>query len=287
MDEDVIKKLRSLCYFSHEMNDGFCTSISFHDESQFGSAIRRNSKKNEIVNEVSKFKRLKSINLRKCRLGRLPVFESECLEHVDISCNDLEEFPCWLVGLPLKFLNIGANRIRHIPDISSMPLETLKLHKNTGLEKMPNIGKRIKILNLFLLPRMEAIPEEVMDLRSLEVFSFGGTQASSFPDFSLLSNLRWLTLTVNNFEKIHEGICSLKKLEGLCLAKNKIESLPENIGDLKSLEVLTLYCNRISKLPKSFFKLNLKKLNLSKNDLRDGDKIFAEILGKQMEFFRI
>jgi Leucine-rich repeat (LRR) protein len=287
MDEDAIKKIKSICHFSYEMDDGFCTSISFHDESQFGSTIRRNSKKNEIVDEVSKFKKLKSLNLRKCRLGRLPAFESECLEYLDISCNSLEKFPCWLVGLPLKFLNIGANHISQIPDLSSMPLETLKLHKNTDLSEMPSVGKNIKALNLFLLPKMNAIPEEVMGLRSLEVFSFGGTRASVFPDFSLLSDLKWLTLTVNDFERIHEEICSLKKLKGLCLAKNKIKYLPNQIGDLKSLEVLTLYCNRISKLPKSFFKLNLKKLNLSKNDLRDSDKTFAEIFGKQMEFFRI
>lgn len=287
MDEDTIKKLKSICHFSYEMDDGFCTSISFHDESQFGNTIRRNSKKNEIVNEVSKFKRLKSLNLRKCRLGSLPVFKSECLEYLDISCNDLEEFPCWLVGLPLKFLNIGANRISQIPDISSMPLETLKLHKNTNLGELPGIGKNIKVLNLFLLPKMNAIPEEVMNLRSLEVFSFGGTRASLFPDFSLLSDLKWLTLTVNDFERIHEEIGSLKKLKGLCLAKNKIEHLPEQMGDLKSLEFLTLYCNRISKLPNSFFELKLKKLNLSKNVFGDRDKILAERFGKQMEFFRI
>lgn len=287
MDEETIRKLESVCSFSHEIEDGFCTAISFHDEDNFGCTIRRNPRKFKIIEIVAKFKKLKSLNVRKCRLGRLPVFESRDLQYLDISCNDLEEFPDWLLGLPLKFLNLGANRISRIPDISSMPLETLKLHKNVGLHELPQMGSGIKSLNLFLLPLMRSIPEEVLGLQSLEVFSFGGTPMESLPDFSPLQKLKWLTLIGNNFESLHESMFGLEGLEGLFLAKNMISYVPECMGNLKSLKFLTLYRNKISRLPRSFFDLNLRKLNLSRNPLLESDRELAREFGKNMELFRI
>lgn len=287
MDEEAIRELESVCDFSREIEEGFCTAISFHDDNNFGCTIRRNPRKFEIIEKVAKFKRLKSFNARKCRLGRLPVFESRDLQYLDISCNDLEEFPDWVLGLPLKFLNVGANKISRIPDLSPMPLETLKLHKNVGLRELPRLGSSIKSLNLFLMPLMRSVPEEVLGLRSLEVFSFGGTRMEILPDFSSLQKLKWLTVTVNNFEHIHESICMLDDLEGLFLAKNTISSVPECIGALKNLKFLTLYGNRISRLPRSFFDLKLKKLNLSRNPLFESDRELVREFGKNMDFFRV
>ena len=125
-----------------------------------------------------------------------------------------------------------------------------------------------------------------MDFYLLEVFTFGVTESKILPSFSSLLNLRWLTLTVNEFKELPEDICNLSKLEGLQLAKNKIEKLPPKIGDL-NLRFLTLYSNSISELPNSFFDLSLQKLNVAKNCLDKKTRDKLHLTFKDINFLRL
>ena len=266
------------------MEDGHCVSISFHDENEvFGGTIRKHPSKREIVDAVAGMQNLKQLNLRKCKIGSIPNMASTKLEYVDLSCNDLDVVPDWIIKQRnLKFLSIGANKIEVVPDLSELPLETLKLHKNRIVE-MPKVSNAIKSLNLYLNP-MSCIPKGVLNLTLLEVFSFGVTKTMDLPSLSSLPNLRWLTLTVNEITHLPDDICSLKKLEGLQLAKNKLVCMPSKIGEM-NLSNLTLYSNQISELPESFFKLPLKKLNLARNPLKNKAavlKVFGNI-----DFMRI
>lgn len=282
MDKKIINEIIKVCDFTYELKDGFCTSISFHNEDQFGSTIRRHPLKHKIVEIIAKFSKLKTLNLRKSKLGYIPKIVSQELEYLDISCNDIEMVPNWIADKPLKFLNLGANKIKSLPDFSNIPLETLKIHKNIEIDKFPKINQKIKSLNLFLLPKINKIPENILDLKFLEVFSFGGTQMNYLPD--LPSKLRWLTITINNIEKLPKNFCSLSNLEGLWLAKNKLRFIPDQFGDLKNLRILTLYSNQLKSLPDSFFNLKLNKLNLQCNPLENKEKILSRF---KIDFFRI
>ena len=78
-DTKVIEGLSRICRFRHTMEDGFCRSISFHDDQEcFGSTIRRHPLKCGIVDLVSRMPRLKEINLRKSKLGSVPDFAPLC-----------------------------------------------------------------------------------------------------------------------------------------------------------------------------------------------------------------
>ena len=287
MDEAIIEELKRLCDFSYEIKDGSCTKISFYNPGNYGGSIRRNKRKHFIVERIAQFKHLKHLDLSKCKLGCMPTIRSSNLEHLNISGNDLDCFPDWISDLPIKHLNIGSNRIRHIPDLTQLPLEVLKLHKNLELQRMPSIGNQIKILNMFFLPNIQQIPEQVLHIKSLEVFTYGCTTAKVMPCLLTMPNLRWLTLAVNQYQKIDNGICCLQKLEGLILAKNLIVAIPDSINDLINLRSLSLYSNHITSLPQSLFRLNLNRLNLARNLLSDKDKQMVMDFGRNMNFLQV
>jgi Leucine-rich repeat (LRR) protein len=282
-DEDVIRYLKDICQFTHVLDDGCCTEISFHnDEELFGGTIRKHPAKREIVETVAKFQHLKRLILRKCKIGQMPSLASRCLEHLDLSCNDLEVVPDWVTQQSsLKYLSLGANNLQEIPDLSHLPLETLKLHKNS-ISRLPALGNCIKSLNLFL-NKFPGIPEDILRL-PLEVFTFGLSEGSQMPNLAALPNLRWLTVSVTQIERLPDGICSLQKLEGLQLAKNKLKELPKNIGDM-NLRFLTVYSNDLRRLPESFFDLKLKKLNTMLNPLENKNRIL-EVFG-DIDYLRV
>ena len=276
-DQEIINRLRSVCHFKYVMEEDRCTEISFHDCDVFGGTIRKHPLRYDIAAEAAKLPNLKKFDIRKCKVGYLPDMASNLLEYLDVSCNDLLAVPSWIANQKsLKYLNLGANKIFEVPDLSGLPLETLKLHKNS-ISKMPKTGM-LKSLNLYL-NRMKKIPAEVFDLSSLEVFTFGVSEASELPSLASLPNLRWLTLSVTSIAALPDDICSLRRLEGLQLAKNEIASLPENIGEMTSLKALTLYSNRLTELPDSFFSLRLKKLNLARNPLSRTDRVRSTFAG--------
>jgi len=284
-DKKAIEYLKTKCEFEYDLEENFCTKISFHkEESIFGGTIRRNENKGEIVKIVSKFPKLKFLNLRKCRLNDLPEFISKHLKYIDISCNNINIFPNWILKqLSLNFLNIGANNIKNIPDISHLKIETLKLHKNK-IKNIPNINDVIKSLNLYLNQEFNDFPKNIEKLKNIEILSFGVSKIKELPSLVCWPNLRWLTIAVNNIEHINNDICKLQKLEGLQLAKNNIKTLPEKIGET-NLKCVSLYSNEISYLPPSFYDLKLTKLNLSKNPLMCKTRIVNKF--KNIDFLRV
>ena len=286
-DSEAIDYLKSICEFNFKLIDGQCTEISFHDEnSLLGGLLRRNPNKYLIIDIVSNFENLKYLNVKKCKISNIPKMKSKKIEYLDLSCNDMETFPDWILSQSgLKFLNIGSNQIKEVPNLSDLNfIETLKLHKNK-ISILPKISNKIKSLNVFLNPLLK-FPNEILDFYLLEVFTFGVTESKILPSFSSLLNLRWLTLTVNEFKELPEDICNLSKLEGLQLAKNKIEKLPPKIGDL-NLRFLTLYSNSISELPNSFFDLSLQKLNVAKNCLDKKTRDKLHLTFKDINFLRL
>ena len=267
MDRLIIECLKEICNFSYVMEEDRCVEISFHDERDiWEGTLRRNPQRERAAILASKLPHLRRLNLRKCRLGRLPVFFTRDLEFLDISCNDLTYVPGWVYAqTKLSFLSLGSNRLEEIADLSGLPLQTLKLHKNS-ISRLPKIPSSVTFLNLFL-NRFPSIPREVFEL-PLEFFSFGATDMVEIAGIEKLTALRWLSLVGNHIAELPDGFCDLKNLCGVRLAKNRLRRLPSRIGEMK-LEELTLYSNDLDDLPDSFYDLKLSKLNLSSNRLSD------------------
>jgi Leucine-rich repeat (LRR) protein len=268
---DLIKinKLKNLCDFSYTIKDNRCESISFYDPNYiFENTIRKNSLKEDIVKTISELPYLRHVNLRKSRINYFPNFASNDIEYLDISCNNISKIDEKKINFPkLKFLNLGSNNLTKLPDMSHLPLETLKLHKNQ-IKELPKISKKIKNLNLFI-NNIKQIPKLLFELLELEIFSFGMTKIKKIPDFSIFKNIKWLNLPCNEIKSIPKTLCNCENLEGLILAKNKINKISDDIGKLKNLHTISLYKNFINKLPESFYNLNLNKFCIEENPIAE------------------
>jgi Leucine-rich repeat (LRR) protein len=265
------------------MDGDRCSEISFHrKDCPLGGTIRRHPLKTRIVSMVCAFPYLRKLDLRKCKVAQIEEMASRDLEYLDLSCNDLATMPSWVLKQHgLKTLNLGGNRIQWLPDLSSLPLETLKLHKNQ-LTETPAIWGGIKCLNIFL-NRMNAIPS-ILGYPELEVFTFGVSAAVHLPPLASLPALRWLTIAANQIERLPDDIVGLKHLEGLILPKNRLKALPDHFGDL-NLQALNLYSNDLARLPESFYRLKLNKLNLARNPLLNPDRV-RQVFG-EIDFIQI
>ena len=60
---------------------------------------------------------------------------------------------------------------------------------------------------------------------------------------------------------------TMSSLTHLLAAFNMIAELPENLYQLKSLQTLDVYENQISNVPNHLMEMNLKRFDLSQNDL--------------------
>lgn len=269
-DLQTIKKLKLKCDFEYELDkDGFCIKISFHDENHFlKNTIRKHPDKEKIIKIVSKFPKLRHVNLRKCRIDFFPSFKSSDIEYLDCSCNNIESVSDFNFE-KLFFLNLGSNKIEKLPNLDSIPLSVLKVHKNPLIE-IPKLPKTIKILNLFLSYNLKKIPDYVWNF-DLDYFSLSSFDLHKNNSYLYFKNIQWLNLSHCNIKNI-SLICKLQKLRGLILAKNKIQELPKEIDSLRELKVFSLYKNKLKKIPDSFLNLNLEKLCLEDNLLNVNQK---------------
>lgn len=252
--------------------DSIITHISFYDpNSLFGGTIRHD----RDISGLEKLEGLKYLDLRKNRLGKLPdLGHLTDLEYLDLSSNYMGGFPIWIKNLrKLKYLSVGVNEIECLPDfIGEFEFTTLKLHKNS-IKYIPELNPSIKFLNLYL---NKAKFPNISKLVNLEFFSWGVSSLKDISSIMALQNLRWLSLVANQIREIPDDICNWKHIIGMRLHKNKIERLPDNIGNLKTLKQLTLYQNNLKNLPKSFYDLDLEKLNLKYNEFSEVPKVNAK-----------
>ncbi len=284
-DRQVLQELSAVCDFHAVLEGDDCVELSFHNPAiAMGGTLRRHHRKLWCLTQINRFTALRKLNLRKCQMRILPEFATRSLETLDLSCNSLQRIPDWVLKQPnLQELNIGANQLTTIPaELINQPLTVLKLHKNK-LTYLPPLSYKLRVLNLFL-NNLSEIPQDVLLMHDLESLAFGVSKLDHLPSFATLSNLRWLTLAINEFNTIPDDLCGLTKLETLVLAKNKLTQLPAAIGDLTALRSLTVYHNDISRLPASFYDLRLRRLNVARNPLTNTrvQEVFGDI-----EFFRM
>jgi Leucine-rich repeat (LRR) protein len=279
-DLDVIKKLEQKVGrpFRFELDGERCVGLDLTSEQAlFGGLIRHHSttEKQEILELVCRLKDLRSLNLRRNLLLRLPEHFRELvrLERLTLGSNALGEIPSILEPLKkLKYLHLGNNHLAEVPEFMAgfLDLEYLALHKNVrvkSVEPLSNL-KQVRALNLHYL-NLHRIPEFIFQLRHLQSLTLWNI--SEIPDeIAGLQELEFFSACgAPGLRALPDGFTRLKKLRMTRLFQNRLESLPERIGDLSRLEQISLYQNRLHHLPDSFARLtHLRKLNLGWNEFK-------------------
>lgn len=123
--------------------------------------------------------------------------------------------------------DIIGKKWKKIPQVNEIRWDTtgVKINDNeiTGLGLFQN--------------QLQALPESVSNLKSLEILTLCSNQLSTLPkSISNLSSLRELFLYSNFLSTLPESIGNLKSLQVLDISHNQISTLPESIGNLTSLQ---------------------------------------------------
>jgi internalin A len=93
-----------------------------------------------------------------------------------------------------------------------------------------------------------------------------------------LTNLKRLSLSLNQLSKLPEEITRLTNLQKLDLSGNELTSLPEEIAHLTNLQELHLNHNRLTIFPDAIVQLtNLQELRLNNNQLTNLPKEIGQL----------
>ncbi|CDQ60297.1 unnamed protein product [Oncorhynchus mykiss] len=205
-------------------------------------------------------------------LGQL-IGALQCLEELDISFNDIRDFPRSFSQLKrLRTLDADHNNLDQCPPeiLAFGDLEELDCSGNTFACLPGDIMKLqfIKILWLSSI-HISSLPDTFCQLHNLESLMLDSNNLSALPrSFGNLQRLKMVNLSSNEFEEFPQVILNITGLDELYLSRNRLSFVPEEIGQLHRLANLWLDNNKITYLPDSIVELErLEELVLQGNQI--------------------
>ena len=184
-----------------------------------------------LLTSVSKLGNLVFLKLQSCGIEVIDVQLPPCLEHVDISSNQLTNFPQALLELKhLEIVILCRNYISELPDEIS------------HLQQL----KKLDISN----NEISFIPNNIVNMKNLSKLYMTDNKIKELPlCIGQLSTLRHLELRGNQINSLPESIGDLFQLMKLNLCNNKLTALPESICTLKIDDDALLFSGNPLQLP--------------------------------------
>ena len=148
-----------------------------------------------------------------------------------------------------------------------MAYELLKLKKKE-VNIPSEVWSKEELTSLEIIGQsVEAVPDEVKNLKNLEFFSITSTKIGlvSANVFNL-PKLKTLKIKGGILEELEDLDEVSESLETIIIISNKLKSIPAAICGLPRLKTLDLTDNCLSSLPETLGSLKLKRLILDKNE---------------------
>ena len=139
---------------------------------------------------------------------------------------------------PAIFEALQTKIVRIASDAYDSHFSTGKIEWLQGVKELQIHG------NFFGSKKLEKLPENMGELKSLEELTIIHTEISSIPEsLYQLSKLKKLDLKQNKITSLGSEISNLKSLEWLDVSMNRLERIPEELEKLTSLKELFVYEN--------------------------------------------
>ncbi|WP_084251753.1 leucine-rich repeat domain-containing protein [Bradyrhizobium sp. AT1] len=226
--------------------------------------------------ELGKLASLWNLDASVNKLVSIPseIGELKKLTGLDLQKNKLRDLPASIGGLlALSQLLLNNNNLTSLPrEIGALTaLLILDLDENE-LGKLPTeIGNLKQLLRLTLdSNQLSELPDSICQLTELRHLDADNNKLTRLPPhFSKLQALTRVYLNVNHLSEFPAALTELPHLRSLMVAHNQIVSIPANISKMSSLRRLYLGQNLLATIPPQVAELDLDKLDLSRNRLRD------------------
>ncbi|GFS98073.1 chaoptin [Nephila pilipes] len=264
IDEDEFKGLRSIQVLDLSMNN-----LNTLPENLF-----------------EKQKQLRIFLLHHNEIDELPedIFKATILEQIDLSFNNIEEFPYYSISQiknTLQFLNLAGNQIEALNFSSIMSLQNLRyLSLSRNRLFIPSSEEDLQLPKLITLDlshnTIKELPAWIANHLppSLEQLNLANTSLETVPALGSC-NILILNLSSNSIQTVEqEEFEQLKKLQTIDLSNNLLLTTYNNVwSNLQHLKTLYLQKNPIQKLLNNSFmnmerlqELFMKKLKLQEID---------------------
>lgn len=232
------------------------------------------------------------------------ILEAGTLNCLDLSNNQIEELPDYLVGTNPKRIRVESNLLTAIrPSFTSFQnLTELSLKKNkisSFLEGLSPVEARNLSENFLQLSfidlslnQLREIPSNIHLIENLSTLNLGFNRLTEIGDIyssepgqkTRFFNLETLDLSSNKIERMHPNIYKLQKLSSLNLENNEMRKFPYEMGYL-NLKIFKITGNPsmliknknlrnapalLNYLRERLIDKDAKRLDLETNEIRNG-----------------
>ena len=205
-----------------------------------------------------------------------------------IQNSPLQLIPSNLLAQELSHIQLQNNpKLCLIPAEISLLQYTLKflIIDQSSIEFIPSSIGALESLEVLQLKNslVKFLPKELENCKNLGYLNLRNNRIETFPPvIKNLINCKYLVLSGNSLKELPEKLFrEMKSLICFKAANNALTSLPKDLGFLKNLDV---HGNRLTFIPSEWALTKsckyLKKLNISKNPIKEEKKPFLQFFQK-------
>ncbi len=190
------------------------------------------------------------------------------LKYLSLKNNLLSELPSFINSLTnLEILDVTKNKIQVLPQMQNLHRLYHLGFRDNLIEDLPNLPPNLQTLNA-RWNRIRKITNPIP--YSVKKINLAQNRLVELPvHFAHLEQLEELNVYGNQLILVPDIFAKLQKLKVLILRVNSITNLSNSIELAGSLETLDVEENKLDQLPNFSTLKNLRKLNISKNNLKE------------------